>query len=85
VSCWAAPIALLGRPRQRGLVSGEPAGVGEAFRLDLPRAGDAAFVGRGHGHQATLSEGALHLREPLGGGGAGTVDHEDLDQEFFSP
>jgi hypothetical protein len=76
---------LQGRLDRGCLVAGEPSQMREAFRLDLHLAGDAAFASWGHGYELALSKGGLHLRKPLRIGGAGSVDHQESDQEFSIP
>jgi hypothetical protein len=59
--------------------------MGKAVRLDLHLAGDAPLSGRGHRHQVALFEGGLDLRQPLGVGGPGPVDHQEPTQELVAP
>jgi hypothetical protein len=59
--------------------------MGKAVRLDLHLAGDAPLSGRRHRYQVALSEGDLDLRQPLGVGGPGPVDHQESTRELVAP
>jgi hypothetical protein len=74
-----------GRLYRGSFLAGESAQVGEALRLDLHLAGDAPLSGCGHRHQVALSEGGLHLRQPLRIGWSGPVDHQEPGQELLAP